>query len=341
MIASTAHQRPHAFVIKASAPRTPKVDAQLASRGPPTGMNFPLSHLPLELALEIIRLAALPSIHSRSGSPAAIYAPACALAQVSHSVRQVAMPHLLHTVIFSTQDALDLFVRALALQRHLAATRSRLRLDYAAHVRRIWATRCYPPLVQQPAGAYHNYGVLYPLLARARCVGLHADALHLLHDAVGGGRASTLPAWACRRAVLAGHELRWNSLVGTAPGAHFLAQLTHLALWSNGTPGSAGGRVPGWVQRVPFECMPALTHLAFNLASLSPTQASILVCALPAALHGLQAGGSTFRKWIESDNPLEYGTIIESHVDPWVSKDFGWESAFAGGEDDVWDQARQ
>lgn len=87
--------------------------------------------------------------------------------------------------------------------------------------------------------------------------------------------------------------------------------------------------------------MPALTHLAFNLASLSPTQASILVCALPAALHGLQAGGSTFRKWIESDNPLEYGTIIESHVDPWVSKDFGWESAFAGGEDDVWDQARQ
>ena len=304
-------------------------------------MYFPLSHLPLELALEIIRLAALPSIQSRNGSPHAIYAPARALALVSHSVRQVAMPHLLHTVVFSTQDALDLFVRALALQRTLAATRSRLRFDYAAHVRRIWATRCWAPLVQQPASAYTTYGVLYPLLARARCVGLHADALHLLHDAVGGGRASTLPAWACRHAVLAGHELRWNSLFGTAPGAHFLAQLTHLTLWSNGVAGPAGGRVPGWVQRVPLEGMPALTHLAFSLVSYNPTKTSLLVYLLPAALHGSQAGGSTFRKWIASDNPLEYGFIIERHVDPWMSEDFAWENAFAGGEDDVWDQARQ
>ncbi len=81
-------------------------------------------------------------------------------------------------------------------------------------------------------------------------------------------------------------------------------------------PGPAGGRVPGWVQRVPLEGMPALTHLAFNIVSYSPTETSLLVYVLPAALHGLQVGGSTFRKWIASDNPLDYGFIIERRVDP-------------------------
>ncbi len=61
MIVSPSHQWRHAFVIKASAtPHISKVDAQLPSRGPPSGMYFPLSHLPLELALEIIRLGRAP-----------------------------------------------------------------------------------------------------------------------------------------------------------------------------------------------------------------------------------------------------------------------------------------
>lgn len=297
-------------------------------------MFFPLRHLPLELALEIIRLAAVPTVLPQTESPATIYASARSLAQVSYRVRQVTMPHLLHTVVFTSQDALHLFLRTLDQQRDFAAVKSRLWLDYTKYVRRIWTTRCWQPLVEQSADQYKDYGVLYPLFSKAQTIGLNVDAIHLLHEIIGGNRASTLPAWNCTRAVLAGY-MRWNSIIGNAPGILFLAQLTHLTLWTfDASSGLPGSRISAQIYRTPLEYMPNLTYFAFSLIPDSPTaQPVIIYTTTQAGDRDSLAGGRLFREWISSDTPLNYGFIHELPIDSSLSSDVIWEFAFAGGHD--------
>ncbi|KAF8967945.1 hypothetical protein BDZ97DRAFT_1916514 [Flammula alnicola] len=308
-------------------------------------MHFPLSQLPLELALEILRLAASPSVHPNQ-SQLHVYQTACSLARVSHNVRQAVMPHLLHTVILSSQDAINLFIRTLEQQQYLASINSRLKLDYSRHVRRIWGTRCWQPLVQQPTNYYQNYRLLYNLFGKAEAIGFDFNSLHLLYEVLGDAHSDSLDEWNCNRVTFAGEGSRWNPITSTAAGLSFLKRLTHLTMWSptNDTIGAASASdvVPNWVQRVPFELMPNLTHFAFSLiTSPGSTMSPVLVYSLPTtASDAPQEGATIFRKWALSDNPLDYGTMYRLDVEyPQFSNsvpEISWEKAFLLGENDNW-----
>jgi len=275
-------------------------------------MVFPLSLLPLELVLEIIRLATSPD--TETVSRLHIYQTAKSLALVSHDLRQVAMTQLLHTVIFNKQETLNLFLRTLQQQKHFATTHSRLRLDYTKLVHRIWSTECYEPFVQQPTTYFQDYHLLRDLFSRAESLGFHFRSLHLLYEALGGAFSEGLANWRCSRVTLAGDLVRWNSITSTRVGISFLHQITHLTIWVPNdditTPASCPGAIPNWVRRVPFELMPNLTHFTFTLVSSPGSQTMpLLVYALPKSPNQRQEASTLFRTWATSSDPFSHGHI--------------------------------
>jgi hypothetical protein len=82
--------------------------------------------LPTELSLLILSYAA------RSISCA------LALCRVSRTVRRIALPELLHTVILSKRHNVLAFMHALHMQGAYVQQEHHLYFDYAAHVRKIW-----------------------------------------------------------------------------------------------------------------------------------------------------------------------------------------------------------
>ncbi|KAF9485934.1 hypothetical protein BDN70DRAFT_926980 [Pholiota conissans] len=314
---------------------------------------FPLSELPVELVLEILRLAALPALHgpaqSRSNlskAPALAYTNACTLALVSHRVREAIMPYLLHTVVFSSQKSLNLFLRTLRQQQQWAAQYSTLSIDYARHIRRIWSTECHEPIVNQSTDRYQDYSLLYPIFTKAYDIGLNVQATHLLFEALNHPNlySNRAPAWNCKRLTIAGDNLRWNALITTAPGHTFLRQLTHLTIWSVATSieAHAPSGIPDWVYKVPLEFMPNLTHFAFSLDVLCPGSLAmpILVYALPEETRGIEPGGMAFRRWLQSSIPLDSDAFIR-YLDLHelvISRNVCWETAFLRGDNNVWVQ---
>jgi hypothetical protein len=224
------------------------------------------------------------------------------------------MPQLLHTVIFNKQETILLFLRTLHQQKHFAATRSRLRLDYTKLVHRIWSTECYEPFVQQPTGYFHDYRLLHDLFSRAESLGFHFGSLHLLYDALGGPFSEDLANWRCSRVTFAGDVVRLNAITSTRVGISFLQQITHLTIWvpndDTMLSPSCPGAIPNWVRRVPFELMPNLTHFAFTLVSSPGSQTMpLLVYALPNSPNQRQEGSTLFRTWATSPEPFSYGHI--------------------------------
>ncbi|KAF8161258.1 hypothetical protein B0H34DRAFT_372654 [Crassisporium funariophilum] len=301
-------------------------------------MEFPLfSELPLELALEILHLAASPQLHPLDQK---VYNTATSLAQVSHFFRDAVMPHLLHTIILSTQEKLNLFIRTIEQQENFKSVGHRLRLDYKEHIHRIWSTQCFEPLVQHTASRYANYNILYPIFSRAKTLGLNFNSLHLLYEVLGGAYTDCLPQWQCKRATFAGTFPRWNPITSTTAGLAFLRQLTHLTVWVSGEPAStlAPNQVPDWVEKVPFEYMPNLIHFAFSLtgSSANPT-VPVLTYSLPAeSLPGQSS--SIFRAWAKSSDPLSYGVLSHFNAaqdsNSLARVDTSWERAYLRGEDE-------
>ncbi|KAF8201005.1 hypothetical protein BJ912DRAFT_1054459 [Pholiota molesta] len=284
--------------------------------------HFALSHLPLELALEILRLAASPSAHcTQKSSDAVVYTTACILARVSHNVRHAIMPHLLHTVVFRTQQSLDLFLDTLEQQNHFAATNSTLKIDYRRYVRRIWSSECFEPVLNQHKDSYRNYSLLSPIFINAYDIGLTKNSMHLLHEVLDGRFISSVhpSGWNCKRVTIAGNEhLRWNGMVATEAGHSFLRQLTHFTLWSNPTHAQAPGigvsanNIPAGVHKVPLDYMPNLTHFAFTLNAFDSCSNTVpvYVYILPPALRGSGEGGKLVRKWLSGDIQLDSNAFV-------------------------------
>ncbi|KAF8806524.1 hypothetical protein BYT27DRAFT_6629075 [Phlegmacium glaucopus] len=298
-------------------------------------MYFPLSRLPLELALEIIRLAAFPKPYHHHQQ---IYKTACSLTLVSHAIRRVVMPHLLHTVVLSTQAHVCLFIRTVQQQKQFADIGSSLSLNYPHLIHRLWSTQCWEPLVHQSTHRT-DYNILYPIYAGAESIGFHFNSLHLLYEVLGGPYSSSLPRWGCQRVTFAGTSPRWNPISSTMAGLSFLRQLTHLTLWipnddTDGSPSSPSPRlIPDWVDKVPLELMPNLIHFAFPLVyAPGSLVATMLTYTLPTAASPDQ-NASLFRSWTTSAEPLSHGVVTNVSM-AGISAPHAWEMAYFRGEGD-------
>jgi hypothetical protein len=311
-------------------------------------MSFPFCRLPIELTLESLRLAASPAQQTESDCLSA-YATARTLALVCYGVRQVVMPHFLHTVVLNNHDSLNNFVRTLHHQKQLAKHTSRLCLNYPRLVHRVWTSRCWEPMQGTVLTSGHANTVrLSEILSNAEAIGFTFLSYHLLYDALSGVGDSIERQWNCRRLTFAGNNPRWNPLTSTANGQAFLQRLTHLTIWlpaddAIGPPCLSlidlGLRVPNWVQRIPFEYMTNLTHFAFSLVTtLRMATTPVVVYVLSPSLRH-QHNSTIFRTWATNSDPLSYGKIVNIDVgivnSPEVD-DEKWGMAFLKGENDMW-----
>ncbi|KAJ7287249.1 hypothetical protein C8J57DRAFT_984810, partial [Mycena rebaudengoi] len=231
-------------------------------------MTFPFSLLPTELALEIIRVAALPSYEDIT-SPRPSYATAVSMASVSHAMRTACMPHLLHSVVLVSSIEVLCFIDAVHLQKQLSAISSPLTLDYYKLVRRFWSTECWEPLMDHPSDYSPDYGTLYEIIRGADSLGLNFRSLNILYNGLSSSGADPARDWKCSRVTFAGLLSRWRPLTSNSEGLAFLSHVTHLTLWiptHDDEPHSAQtSPVPGWIADVPFAAFRNLTHLAFPL----------------------------------------------------------------------------
>ncbi|KAJ7039073.1 hypothetical protein C8F04DRAFT_890898, partial [Mycena alexandri] len=233
-------------------------------------MAFPFTLLPTELALEIIRVASLPSYEDAT-APRPSYATAVSMASVSHAMRGAAMPHLLHSVVLASSPQVLSFIDSILLQRQLSASSSALALDYPKLVRRFWSTECWEPLIEDSPEYCIDYAALYQVIRGVDALGLNFRSLHLLYNSLESAGAAPALDWKCRHVILAGSLPRWRPLTSTAEGTIFLSCITHLTLWiptiNNRwlAPPPDGSRIPPYVTEIPFSLMLNLTHLAFPL----------------------------------------------------------------------------
>lgn len=307
-------------------------------------MVFHFSKLPLELALEILQLAASTGSSANDQPRNRIYHTATSLALVSSNVRQVVMRHLLRTVILNSQETLNLFLRTLHQQKSFSSTGSRLSLDYTRHVRHLWSSQCWEPLADQPESHFINYRPFYDLFSRAETLGFNFKSIHLLYDALGDVRLGYLQHWNCTRVTFGGSRLRWNALTSTNSGVAFLREITHLTIWDPvnyglSSPSHSDGGVPSWISKIPFKLMPKLTHFAFTLVGTRGSATTpVLVYTLPPS-ESSQGGGTSFLTWALSSDPIAFGSVVQLNVDQPMAgpiPDDSWELAYYRGENDIW-----
>jgi len=288
---------------------------------PSSIMSFPFVRLPVELGLEILRVAASPAHRAGQSSAYQVYATARALASVSHSVRQVVMPNLLHTVMLNSHESLTKFIRTLQQQKWLAGTSSRLKLDYSNLVRRFWCSRCWEPMLHENP-LPNQIDLLREVFRNAETLGFTFISHHLLIETLGGPYGPDAQHWNCKHLTMAGINPRWNWITSSPQGQAFLRQLTHLTLWlpslprAQQLPRDLRPQAPGWIQRVPFEYMPNLTQFAFQLIGTprTTTTSPIVVYTKPPHLRQQQSS-VIFRTWAMSADPISHGKIVHVNIE--------------------------
>ncbi|KAJ7717830.1 hypothetical protein DFH07DRAFT_860941 [Mycena maculata] len=318
-------------------------------------MAFRFTILPTELALEIIRVASLPSDEDAT-APRPSYATALALSSVSHAMRSATMPHLLHSVILATSPQVLCFIDSILLQREFAAFASPLTLDYPLLVRRFWSNECWEPLMDDEPEYCINYGALYEVIRGVDSLGLNFRSLHLLYNGLTGPEADPVKDWKCRHVTFAGALPRWNPFKSTPGGIAFLSHITHLTLWipTHDYPWlpapPCDSPVPAWVADIPFSSFSDLSHLAFPLLSkLIPTthKNNPLVFQVPTEMLAYVAPCPTedfnpaiFGAWALGSDPLSHGVVVPFRTLPSCrigNSELGWEFPFMWGEsDDTW-----
>jgi len=314
-------------------------------------MSFNLAGLPLELIFEILRLGATPALAVDCNNRILeedIYSCARALALVCSNVRQVVMPHLLHTVVLNSDRSLNLFLRTLKIQISWARQGSRLRLNYTELVRHIWSSACYEPLLLQHNWAYPSYDLLWNIFRNSQTIGFNFAAIHLLYEVITATPYNTtFNDWTCSRVTFAGYIPRWNAITSNSRGMEFLQQITHLTVWAPhhdiASP-QPEGVIPNWFYKLPFQFIPRLQKLSFTLVGPQDAPTTpVLIYTLPSSDNGTPA--DTFQTWARSSDPLSWGQVfhlnVPYRVDVNVDMDardlaYKWEMAYYLGQNDVW-----
>ncbi|KAF9235269.1 hypothetical protein BU15DRAFT_17332, partial [Melanogaster broomeanus] len=219
-------------------------------------LTFPFSHLSIELALNIIELAAIPDFYSTS--PANPYACALALSRVSKAVRRATLPVMLHTVLLPRRRRVVKFVAALRIQSGFALANRPLFVDYATSIHRIMIGPCPDPPPSAPMASRFfrassresiDFSLLAPVLLSAPSLALDFQSALLLcdclnwawqhhgpgsgEDGVGMGASlqrSRSPLAHRPRFTLLGSAARWRPFTSTPEGSAFLASLSHLLI---------------------------------------------------------------------------------------------------------------
>ncbi|KAJ6497722.1 hypothetical protein C8R45DRAFT_137239 [Mycena sanguinolenta] len=313
-------------------------------------MAFSFTHLPTELALEIVRVASLPDYDDFT-APRPSYATAVSMASVSHAMRSATMPHLLHTVVLASSPQVLSFIDAILLQKHLATASSPLSLDYPKLVRRFWTSECWEAHMGDSPDYRIDYAALYEVIRGVDSLGLNFRALHLLYNSLASPNADPARTWKCRRVILAGSSLpRWKPLTSSTEGMIFLSRITHLTLWITADHllplRDETRRVPHWIDDMPFVFLLALTHLAFPLRSHaadgvtgnSEIQAPTGILVYIAPINSSDFTPCDFRQWALSSDPLRHGALVpfrHSVLVSGVANELGWQFLFMAGEADA------
>ncbi|KAJ7188616.1 hypothetical protein C8R46DRAFT_1023916 [Mycena filopes] len=311
-------------------------------------MVFSFTLLPTELALEIIRVASVPSYEDPT-APRPSYATAVSLASVSHAMRSATMPHLLHSVVLASSHHVLSFIDSILLQRQLSDSSSALALDYPRLVRGFWSTECWEPLIEDSPDYFIHYAALYSVIRGVDVLGLNFRSLHLLYNGLASAGADPAVDWTCTHVTFAGSLPRWKPLTSSSEGTIFLSRVTHLTLWIPTykhpwlAPPSDESQVPPSVALVPFALLSNLTHLAFPLSSKHtpthdpttiqvqvPTETLTYVAPNPSST---EFAPSVFREWALSDDPLSHGVVTPFRTPPPCNRDEpAWEFSFMSGE---------
>ena len=313
-------------------------------------MPFKFTKLPTEVALEIISLAATPELQDDSFGSAPCsrpyYATALSLASVSYTLWAATIPHLLRTVILHSKRDHAAFIYSIHQQQDFAENGSRLALDYPKLVRRLWSSGGWGPVVDEPLDSQLDYTALHQIICAADSVGLTWDSLNILDGQFPSLESGMSHGRTGLRVTFAGNNPRWNPLTSTQDGLNFLRQITHLTIWADESA-NEGDVIPSWVHRIPFACMPNLTHFACPLASYQggdqssasgPTE--MIVYAASHEARGTHPLGGQGRE--HSLDLLTHGTKVSMELPSGSneSEDLIWESIYLQGADNnAWAKA--
>ncbi|KDR66472.1 hypothetical protein GALMADRAFT_259265 [Galerina marginata CBS 339.88] len=318
-----------------------------------------------------------------------VYKTTLSLMLSSKSTFQMAGHALLDVVILSTQDQVNKFLDT--VQRDLRkANQDQSRLldvnplltpavGYArGKVKLLWASECYQPSSGHPGlrarnpaeNSIREWSAMYFVFRRAYTLGFCFKALDLLYEVIrASGRVQRDPngqsKWCMetRALVLAGTPLpgwSWSSITHNLAGQEFLRCIKSLTIWrpdvmtrqaSSSLPHSQ--ITPDWVQDVPFESMPNLTHFAFATHPRPQNLARKTLPVIGYTLPGHEGGryrdweeagyparnvGNTtiFREWARSSQPADHGWTWFVPIEKLDSvtgevKDENWEMAFLRG----------
>lgn len=252
-------------------------------RVPMPQQSFPLYLLPVDLALEIVRIACSSSFNDTFLSTAA------ALSRVSYPLYKAAMPHLLQAVTLTQAKQVPAFMHSVQLQRQHRERSSRLALDYPALLKTFWVTECWEPLVDSALDRILDYGPLHDVMRNAEELALSANTVHLLYNGLSSTTScSRAEGWKCRELIITGSGCRWNPLTSTREGQAFLAKLTHLTILvpleadqiasveeALKDPPQTSEIIPVFLANLaPIRHMPELRQLSFRISKPSSTPSS-------------------------------------------------------------------
>ncbi|KAJ8514447.1 hypothetical protein ONZ45_g8010 [Pleurotus djamor] len=258
---------------------------------------IPFACWPEDIAYQIIRCAAIPDFYA-NGNP---YKTALALTRVSSTVRRMAMPAFLHTVLLNDPDKLLLLIQAVHNSRMNGRRYRRLTLssDYTHLIRRLWITDAPARLVELDT---LDHQTLYDIMRNVHSLGLTFTSLSMLSDCLDQAR-DVKKEWKCKRLTLCGEADRWRPLTATAAGVAFLAKITHLFVIS--VKDTESTLYPQSITNVPFANMPSLTHFAFPKLDSKDRMVPVVVYETGGLVES-----KTFRQWVTSPDPGRFGTLV-------------------------------
>ncbi|KAG1837412.1 hypothetical protein DFJ58DRAFT_633769, partial [Suillus subalutaceus] len=202
--------------------------------------SFRFSDLPLEIALLVLKYAAVPTFSQKEEyAEKNPYETALSLCLVSRLVRRTILPDFLHTISLRRCDSMRMFAISVLMQKVYAEEESHLFFDYTSAVKRMWIshndfteqrfqdseTKLYmnllvPVLLAVPELAidWYNLKLVVQLVedARTSCAGLDADHRHSLFP----GKTQSL--------TIMGHSTDWEIFKHVRKGSIFLASIPHL-----------------------------------------------------------------------------------------------------------------
>ncbi|KAG1781260.1 hypothetical protein EV702DRAFT_1042387 [Suillus placidus] len=268
--------------------------------------RFPLTDLPVELALIILEYAARPTFDQADLYDAINpYSSALALCRVSKTVRRVVLPELLHTILLPDSRHVAKFVYALRMQKVYGEKGNDLHFEYAPRVHKMWIAshcgnlapaQCLPHTPRAYALKVFesplDISLLAPILLAAPYLALGWTSLDLLVECLEHAWKSRVathvdneqspPPWNTQTLTLSctspTTSPRWERLTDTPHGSAFLGSISHLSTnpyvcdhKSHTTDLCRDHRLPLWMKITPWAYFKSLQTVFLLYPRIKPS----------------------------------------------------------------------